>query len=59
MKFNYKRTYIIQDAPYEVFVPIKYQFDPKQTHSIHYQLNAHSSIYLKSQLTNIGPRRHR
>ena len=46
--------YIIQNAPYEAFIQLNYQYDQQQTHSIHYQISKYSSVYVKAQFTNIG-----
>ena len=32
----------------------KYQIDQQQTHSLHYQISSYSTVYLKSQFTNVG-----
>nr|YP_009306324.1 hypothetical protein [Derbesia sp. WEST4838]AOP19228.1 hypothetical protein [Derbesia sp. WEST4838] len=31
-----------------------YQLDQQQTHSLHYQISSYSTVYLKSQFTNVG-----
>ena len=32
----------------------RYQIDQQQTHSLHYQISSYSTVYLKSQFTNVG-----
>ncbi len=35
-------------------IELNYQIDQQQTHSLHYQISSYSTVYLKSQFTNVG-----
>ena len=42
------------DGEIQPVIEPKYQIDQQQTHSLHYQISSYSTVYLKSQFTNVG-----
>ena len=42
------------DGEIQPVIEPKYQIDQQQTHSFHYQISSYSTVYLKSQFTNVG-----
>ena len=42
------------DGEIQPVIEPNYQIDQQQTHSLHYQISSYSTVYLKSQLTNVG-----
>ena len=42
------------DGEIQPVIEPRYQIDQQQTHSFHYQISSYSTVYLKSQFTNVG-----
>ena len=42
------------DGEIQPVIEPNYQIDQQQTHSLHYQISSYSTVYLKSQFTNVG-----